>query len=77
MTALLVDYYLSVSTYFRDISAPFKYRSIAITHWSHIIAFSQHFCKLPAYQKKTVSLFVLRPYPFLGVNGGTGGSGPD
>jgi hypothetical protein len=54
-----------VSTYFRDISAPFKYRSIAITHWSQIIAFSQLFCKLPAYQKKTVFLFVHHPFPFL------------
>ena len=58
-----------VSTYFRDISAPFKYRSIAITHWSQIISFSKFFCKLPASQKKTVSLFVHHPYPFLDVDG--------
>jgi hypothetical protein len=58
-----------VSTYFRDISAPFKYRSIAITHWSQIIAFSQFFCKLPASQKKTISLFVDHPYPFLDEDG--------
>ena len=57
-----------VSTHFRDISAPFKYRSIAITHWSQIIAFSQFFCKLPASHKKTVSLFVHHPYPFLDVD---------
>ena len=37
-----------VSTHFRDISAPFKYQSIAITHWSKIIAFSQFFFKLPS-----------------------------
>ena len=30
-----------VSTRFRDISAPLKFQSIAITHWSQIIAFSQ------------------------------------
>jgi hypothetical protein len=30
-----------VSTHFREISAPFKYRSIAITHWSQIIALLQ------------------------------------
>jgi hypothetical protein len=58
-----------VSTHFHDISAPFKYRSIAITHWSQIIAFSQIFCKLPAFQKKTVSLFVYHPFPFWDVNG--------
>jgi hypothetical protein len=58
-----------VSTYFRDISAPFKYRSIAIIHWSQIIAFCQFFCKLPASQKKTVSLFVHYPYLFLDVDG--------
>ena len=58
-----------VSTQFREISAPFKYQSIAITHWSQIIAFSQFFCKLPASQKKTISLFVHHPYPFLDVNG--------
>jgi hypothetical protein len=57
-----------VSTYFRAISAPFKYQSIAITHWSQIIAFSQFFCKLPAFQKKTVSLFVHHPYPFFDIN---------
>ena len=57
-----------VSTHFREISAPFKYQSIAITHWSQIIAFSQFFCKLPASQKKTVSLFVHHPYPFLDVD---------
>jgi hypothetical protein len=56
-----------VSTHFREMSAPFKYRTIAITHWSQIIAFSQVFCKLPAYQKKTVALFVHHPYPFLDV----------
>ena len=60
-----------VSTHFNEISAPFKYQSIAITHWSQIIAFSQIFCKLPASQKKTVSLFVHHPYPFLDVNGPT------
>ena len=54
-----------VSTYFRDISAPFKYQSIAITHWSKIIAFSQFFFKLPASQKKTLFLFVHHPLPFL------------
>ena len=58
-----------VSTHFRDISAPFKYQSIAITHWSQIIAFSQIFCKLPASQKKTLFLFVHHPLPFLDVNG--------
>jgi hypothetical protein len=58
-----------VSTYFRDISAPFKYQSIAITDWSQIIAFSQFFCKLPASQKKTVYLFVHHPYPFLDIVG--------
>jgi hypothetical protein len=58
-----------VSTYFRDISAPFKYQSIAITHWSQIITFSQFFCKLPASQKKTVFLFVHHPFPFLDVDG--------
>ena len=58
-----------VSTYFRDISVPFKYRSVAITHWSQIISFSQFFCKLPASHKKTVSLFVHHPYPFLDVDG--------
>ena len=58
-----------VSTYFREISAPFKYQSIAITHWSQIIAFSQIFCKLPASQKKTLFLFVHHPYPFLDVDG--------
>ena len=58
-----------VSTRFRDISAPYKYQSIAITHWSQIIAFSQFFCKLPASQKKTVALFVHHPYPFLDVDG--------
>ena len=58
-----------VSTYFREISAPFKYRSIAITHWSKIIAFSQTFCRLPASQKKTIALFVHHPYPFLDVDG--------
>ena len=58
-----------VSTRFREISAPFKYQSIAITHWSQIIAFSQFFCKLPASQKKTVSLFVHHPYPFLDLDG--------
>ena len=58
-----------VSRYFREISAPFKYRSIVITHWSQIIAFSQVFCKLPASQKKTESLFVHHPYPFWDVNG--------
>ena len=58
-----------VSTHFRDISAPFKYQSIAITHWSQIIAFSQIFCKLPASQKKTLFLFVHHSLPFLDVNG--------
>ena len=58
-----------VSTHFREISAPFKYQSIAITHWSQIIAFSQFFCKLPASEKKTVFLFVHHPYPFWDVNG--------
>ena len=58
-----------VSRYFREISTPFKYRSIVITHWSQIIAFSQFFCKLPASHKKTVSLFVHHPYPFWDVNG--------
>ena len=58
-----------VSTYFCDISALFKYRSVAITHWSQIISFSQFFCKLPASHKKTVSLFVHHPYPFLDVDG--------
>ena len=57
------------SKHFRKISAPLKYRSIAITHWSQIIAFSQIFCKLPASQKTTVSLFVHNPYPFWDVNG--------
>jgi hypothetical protein len=57
------------STHLREISAPFKYQSIAITHWSQIIAFSQLFCKLPASQKKTVALFVHHPYPFLDVDG--------
>ena len=58
-----------VSTYIREISAPFKYRSIAITHWSQIIAFSKIFCKLPASQKRTIFLFVHHPYPFLDVDG--------
>ena len=58
-----------VSTHIREISAPFKYRSIAITHWSQIISFSQFFCKLPDSQKKTLFLFVHHPYPFLDVNG--------
>ena len=58
-----------VSTHFHQISAPFKYQSIAITHWSQIIAFSQFFCKLPASQKKTVALFVHHPYPFLDADG--------
>jgi hypothetical protein len=58
-----------VSTHFREISAPFKYQSIAVTHWSQIITFSQFFCKLPAFQKKTVALFVHHPYPFLDVDG--------
>ena len=58
-----------VSTHFCDISAPFKYQSIAITHWSKIIAFSQFFCKLPASQKKTRFLFVHHSLPFLDVNG--------
>jgi hypothetical protein len=66
-----------VSTYFCDISAPFKYRSIAITHWSQIIAFSQFFCKLPASQKKTVYLFVHHPYPFLDVDGPSSSTGTD
>ena len=57
-----------VSKHFRAISAPFKYRSVAITHWSQIIAFSKFFCKLPASQKKTISLFVHHPYPFLDIN---------
>ena len=58
-----------VSTRFRDISAPFKFQSIAITHWSQIIAFSQFFCNLPPSQKKTVALCVHHPYPFLDVDG--------
>ena len=58
-----------VSTHIRETSAPFKYRSIAITHWSQIIALSQFFCKLPASQKKTIFLFVHHPYPFWDVNG--------
>ena len=58
-----------VSTHFREISAPFKYQSIAITHWSQIIAFSKFFCKLPASQKKIIFLFVHHPYPFLDING--------
>ena len=58
-----------VSTHFCDISAPFKYQSIAITHWSKIIAFSQFFCKLPASQKKTRFLFVHHSLPFLDVLG--------
>ena len=58
-----------VSTHFRDISAPFKYQSIAITHWSQIIAFSHFFCKLPASQKRTRFLFVHHSLPFLDVNG--------
>ena len=58
-----------VSTHFREMSAPFKYRSIAISHWSQIIAFSQFFCKLPASQKKIVALFVHHPYPFLDIDG--------
>jgi hypothetical protein len=57
-----------VLTHFREISAPFKYRCIAITRWSQIITFSQFFCKLPASQKKTASLFVHHPYPSLDVN---------
>ena len=57
-----------VSKHFRAMSAPFKYRSIAITHWSQIIAFSQFFCKLPVSEKKTISLFVHHPYPFLDIN---------
>jgi hypothetical protein len=58
-----------VSTHFRELSALFKYRSIAISRWSQIIAFSQVFCKLPASQKKTVALFVHHPFPFLDVEG--------
>ena len=58
-----------VSTHFRDISAPFKYQSIAITHWSKIIAFSHFFCELPASQKRTRFLFVHHSLPFLDVNG--------
>jgi hypothetical protein len=58
-----------VSTHFREISAPFMYQSIAITHWSQIIAFSRFFCKLPASQKKIAALFVHHPYPFLDVDG--------
>ena len=58
-----------VSTHFRDISTPFKYRSIALTHCSQIISFSKSFCKLPASQKNTVYLFVHHPYPFLDVDG--------
>jgi hypothetical protein len=58
-----------VSTHFREISAPFKYQSIAITHWSQIIAFSQFFCKLPASQKKTLFLFVHHPHPLSDVTG--------
>ena len=57
-----------VSTYFREISAPFKYQSVAVTHWSQIVAFSHIFCKLPASQKKILSLFVYHPYPFLNSN---------
>ena len=56
-----------VSTHFRAISAPFKYQSISITHWSQIIAFSKIICKLPASQKKITSLFVHHPYPFLDI----------
>ena len=69
-----------VSTHFREISAPFKFQSIAITHWSQIIAFSQLFCRLPASQKKTVALYVHHPYPFLDVYGYSNPSmamGPD
>ena len=57
-----------VSTYFYEISAPFKYQSVAITHWSQVVAFSRMFCKLPASQKKIVSLLVHRPYLFLNIN---------
>ena len=57
-----------VSTHFREISAPFKYQSIAISHWSQIIAFSHFFCKLPASQKKTIALFVRHPFPFLDID---------
>jgi hypothetical protein len=71
MTALLVDHYaLSlVSTHFREMSTPFMYQPIAISHWSQIIAFSQNFCNLPASQKKIVALVVHHPYPFLDVDG--------
>ena len=58
-----------VSTYFHDISAPFKYQSLAITHWTQIIAFSNIFCQLPASQKKIKYLFVHHPYPFLDIRG--------
>ena len=58
-----------VSTYFHDISAPFKYQSLVITHWTQIIAFSSIFCRLPASQKKIKYLFVLHPYPFLDTRG--------
>jgi len=51
-----------VSTKFHDVSAPFKYQSLVITHWSRIVAFSQMFCQLPDHQKKIKYLFVHNPY---------------
>ena len=58
-----------VSTKFQGISAPFKYQSLVITHWSQILAFAHMFFWLPASQKRIKYLFVHHPYPLLDIDG--------